>query len=170
MALDGTYAGLQASIQEFLNRPDLASAIPTFITLAENQINRRIRVADMMASTTLSVSSAATNLPSDFNGVVSFELPSGNAPLRYEKPEGLRAQRNLNYASAGTPFMWTIIGTTLETCPAPSGTFACQLVYYQRLPALSGSQTTNWLLTKHPDIYLYGSLLQTAPYLKDDAR
>jgi hypothetical protein len=29
---------------------------------------------------------------------------------------------------------------------------------------------TNWLLTSSPDIYLYGALLQAAPYLQDDAR
>jgi hypothetical protein len=28
----------------------------------------------------------------------------------------------------------------------------------------------NWLLTGHPDVYLYASLVETAPYLKDDSR
>jgi hypothetical protein len=32
------------------------------------------------------------------------------------------------------------------------------------------SNTTNWLLTEAPDVYLYGALVHTAPYLKDDAR
>ena len=41
MALDGTYAGLQASIADFLNRTDLAAAIPDFIVLAEAQMARR---------------------------------------------------------------------------------------------------------------------------------
>jgi hypothetical protein len=36
--------------------------------------------------------------------------------------------------------------------------------------ALSADGDTNWLLTNHPDVYLYGSLVHTAPYLKDDAR
>jgi len=35
---------------------------------------------------------------------------------------------------------------------------------------LSTSVTTNWLLTAHPDVYLYGSLLEAQPYLIDDAR
>jgi hypothetical protein len=38
------------------------------------------------------------------------------------------------------------------------------------LSKLSTSNTTNWLLTSNPDIYLYGALLQAAPYLQDDAR
>jgi len=44
------------------------------------------------------------------------------------------------------------------------------LIYYGKLSKLSTSNTTNWLLTLSPDVYLYGSLLQAAPYLQDDAR
>lgn len=171
MALDGTYAGLQTSVNDFLNRSDLLSSIPDFIRLAEAQMNRRMRCSQMISATTLVVSTASTALPADFNGMVAFELPTGTGgPLRYVRPEELRAQKQTNYASTGTPLMWSIIGTNLETAPAPSGSLTCTLAYYQRIPALTTSATANWLLTRHPDVYLYGTLLQTAPYLKDDAR
>jgi len=45
-----------------------------------------------------------------------------------------------------------------------------ELLYYAKVPALSDSNTTNWLLTEAPDIYLYGSLLPSAPYLDEDER
>jgi hypothetical protein len=167
--LDGTYLGLQASVADFLNRTDLSLVVPDLITLAETQLNRQVRVADMITSTTLSVSSASTALPNDYNGVISFELPPGTGAVAYEKPDGIRALRANIYTSAGTPIKWSIIGNNLETAPAPSGTFVCPFVYYSRLPPLS-QNTTNWLLTKHPDAYLYGALLQSAPYLKDDPR
>ena len=38
------------------------------------------------------------------------------------------------------------------------------------MSALSDSAETNWLLTHHPDIYLYGALLHSAPFLQEDAR
>ena len=41
---------------------------------------------------------------------------------------------------------------------------------FKSVTSLSVSNTTNWLLTAHPDAYLYGSLLEAAPYLMDDAR
>jgi hypothetical protein len=44
------------------------------------------------------------------------------------------------------------------------------LAYYAKLSKLSDSNTTNWLLTAAPDAYLYGTLMQAAPYLQDDAR
>lgn len=171
MALDGTYAGLQTSVGDFLNRTDLLATIPDFIRLAEAQLDRLIRCNDMINSTTLSISSQATALPADFNGAVSFELPAGTGlPLRYERPEGLRALLQNAYQLPGTPIAWSIIGPNLETAPAPSGTFVCPFAYYGRIPALTSSNTTNWLIVKHPDAYLYGALVQSAPYLKDDDR
>ena len=40
---------------------------------------------------------------------------------------------------------------------------------YQKIPALADN-ATNWLLDAHPDAYLYGSLMQSAPYLQADER
>ena len=58
----------------------------------------------------------------------------------------------------------------VELLPAPTGDTDVVLTYYQKIPALSDTQTTNWLLTKSPDLYLYSTLLEAAPYLRDDDR
>lgn len=44
------------------------------------------------------------------------------------------------------------------------------LVYYQRIPNLSDTVTTNWLLQKHPDLYRYGSLASAESWLMNDPR
>jgi len=44
------------------------------------------------------------------------------------------------------------------------------MVYFARIPTMSGDADANWLMTYYPDVYLYGSLLQSAPYLAEDAR
>jgi hypothetical protein len=44
------------------------------------------------------------------------------------------------------------------------------LTYYAKPQALDAGNQTNWLLTKAPDVYLYGSLKHSAPWLEDDAR
>ena len=54
--------------------------------------------------------------------------------------------------------------------PTPSGATSLSIDYYQRIPALTSSNTTNWLLTDHPHLYLYTSLLHATPFLMDDAR
>jgi hypothetical protein len=61
-------------------------------------------------------------------------------------------------------------GTDIELFPTPSTSYTAEITYYARMTALSADGDTNWLLTNHPDVYLYGSLVHTAPFLKDDAR
>ena len=70
----------------------------------------------------------------------------------------------------GRPSNYCLTGGEIEVYPTPSATFEASLVYYGRIAALSGTNTTNWLLSEAPDVYLYGALVHTAPYLKDDAR
>lgn len=41
---------------------------------------------------------------------------------------------------------------------------------YKDFAPLSDSNTSNWILADYPDIYLYGALMEAAPYLHDDAR
>jgi hypothetical protein len=54
--------------------------------------------------------------------------------------------------------------------PTPNATTDFELLYYQKLPALSSSNADNWLLLEAPDVYLYGALLHSAPYLAEDER
>ena len=74
-------------------------------------------------------------------------------------------------ACTGTPRYYTVVGTQLSVYPTPPSTgITVHITYYASLPSLSNSNTTNWLLLKYPDLYLYGSLKHTAPYLRDDER
>ena len=43
-------------------------------------------------------------------------------------------------------------------------------LYWQKIPALTDLAPTNWLLTKYPDLYLYASLANAEPWLKNDPR
>ena len=52
--------------------------------------------------------------------------------------------------------MFTIEGTTIKVRPTGITTF--EFDYYQKISALSG--TVNWLFSAHPDIYLFGSLVE----------
>jgi hypothetical protein len=52
--------------------------------------------------------------------------------------------------------------------PAPDGTYTGKLTYWQTIPALGSGQATNWLLTDHPDVYIYRSLFHLFVLLRDD--
>lgn len=171
MALD-TYAALQTSVAGWLNRADLATTAPDFISLAEAEFNRKIRVRDNTVRATLSASAEYTDLPADFREAkfIKFTASGVDTPLGFLDQRSMVEKREQFNGVPGRPQYYSLLGSRLELCPDPDTTYSLILGYYGSIPALSGSNTTNWLLTKHPDLYLYGSLLQSAPYLKDDER
>jgi len=165
-----TYAELQSSIADWLLRDDLTSVIPTFISLAEAKFNRRIRDYRMVSRTTLSISSEYTNVPSGWAENIRFQLnTSPITTLEYVTPDQAAEEKRLNDGT-GRPAFFTMIGEQFQVVPGPDATYEADLTYYAKIPALSVSNTSNWLLEKAPDIYLYGALMEAAPYLDDDAR
>jgi hypothetical protein len=74
------------------------------------------------------------------------------------------------YLANGKPLYFGIVGGQIRVLPVPDSTYTAELTYYAKLSKLSSTNATNWLLTQAPDVYLYGALMQAAPYLKDDDR
>ena len=164
------YSELKSSVADFLNRQDLTAVIPTFISLCEADLNRSVRHRSMLCRATATLETQYTSLPADFLEAKNIQLNSNPVTtLKYVTMEQLDLLKQ-TYRSSGIPKYYTIIGDTIEVLPAPAEEYTIELTYYKKLPALSDSQTGNWLLTSHPDVYLYGTLMQSAPYLKDDER
>ena len=110
------------------------------------------------------------NLPGDFLELKAIQFNSNPLVVpKYRTPAWLRAYRRSSSNESGTPIFYSIEGAQFLFDRTPSGV-ELEILYYQKIPALSDSNPTNWLLTNHPSVYLYGSLLQSAPYLKDDER
>lgn len=65
---------------------------------------------------------------------------------------------------------FSIFGSTLRLNVDVSAGVDLDFDYYAKIPALSASVQTNWLILDAPDVYLYGSLLEAAPYLNNDPR
>lgn len=167
-----TYADLQAAIADFLNREDLAAAIPSFIRLAESRINRDLRHWKSTKKVTVSLSAQYNNvLPADFAQPIRLQITTGaTSEVEAISHAVMLEQRALRNDRPGRPEAYALTAEQLEVYPTPDDTYTAELLYYATVPALSSVNTTNWLLTDAPDAYLYGSLVHSAPYLKDDAR
>lgn len=163
-----TYAELQSAVADFLNREDLTSVIPTFISLAEADLQQRVRHYQMEARTTLSLSGQYTDLPDDW--VETIRLSVGSDALELISQSELLDRGELTNDTAGQPRYYALTAGQLEVFPVPDDTYTATLIYTASIPALSDSNTSNWLLTAAPDAYLYGALMQSAPYLAEDAR
>ena len=170
MALD-SFANLKTSIADWLNRSDLTAIIPDFITLAEAQLNRELRHYKMHNKATANIETQYSATPTDWLQSVRFHLNDTSATLlKQTSPEEIAKLRDGNDNTTGKPQYYSIVGDLIEVWPTPDLTYTGELLYYQKIPALSDSNTSNWLLAMSPDAYLYGSLLQATPYLKDDER
>ena len=165
------YGQLKSSIADFLNRDDLTSVIPDFITMAHARLNRKLRVMDMIQRSTASISTQYTALPGGFLEMRNIQLNvSTPKPLEYLTPEQMDEERLLGNNTTSEPVYYTILGGLIEVFPTPDASYELELAWYKEMTAMSADSDTNWLLTKAPDVYLYGSLIHSAPYLKDDQR
>jgi hypothetical protein len=171
VALD-TFTGLTTAVADWLNRADLTSQVPDFVRLFEAQAERNLRTREMIARATTTLDAQYTQLPVDFLALVNVQL-NGTTPARpalnYAPMSEIDRIRS-EAPNGGRPTDYTIVGANLEVAPVPDTSYTIEIAYYQKLTRLSVSNQTNWLLTAHPDLYLYGTLMQAAPYLKDDAR
>lgn len=168
-----TYSELKSSIADFLNRSDLTTAIEAFIDLAESQMNRDIRHWEMenLVSGQQSQGDKYMQVPADWLETIRFQVTTGNiSVLELSSMASLADKRQNSNDQTGTPRFYSHVRGEFELFPTPDEDTDFELLYYQKIPALSDSNTTNWLLSYAPDVYLYGSLLHSAPYLKEDER
>lgn len=166
-----TYDELKASIADFLNRDDLTSVIPDFITMAESNLNMTVRHWRQEKRSTAEIDTQYSAIPADFLEVISFHISSGDyRSLELISKAEMQDRRYKSGDASGKPAFYAITAGEIEVYPTPDGTYDAELYYFSRITALSASNTSNWLLEYFPEAYLYGSLLHSAPYLKEDAR
>lgn len=166
MAL-ANYSDLQAATADWLNRSDLTSIIPDFITNAEARLNARIRTRDMETSASVTFdANGEYTLPADYLEWRSITINSTpSARPEFTEPDSAEFMYKFRPNSPSQYF--AILGTKVKLQPSYSGTGT--FVYYGKIPSLSVGSPTNWLLTKAPDVYLYAVLVEGAFYLKDEA-
>lgn len=167
------YTNLKTTISDFLNRDDLDSVIPTFIQLGEAQMNRDIRHWEMEARSSgqQSQGDQYMQLPADWLETIRLHLTSqGTDAVELASMASIADKRAQVDDQAGRPRFYSHVRGEFELFPTPDEDTDFELLYYQKIPALSDSNASNWLLEYAPDIYLYGSLAHSAPYLQEDAR
>lgn len=175
MAL-ANYTDLQASIASYLARDDLTATIPDFVTLAETKFNRTLFHPRMETRTTLTVDTNLSepeflDLPSDFQTMRAVRLSAevGKPRLNFLTQTQMEDYRYSIDNISGKPTYFSILGDQIELAATPNQDYDVEVIYRANIPPLSVN-STNWLLTLAPDLYLYGSLLEAMPYIQNDAR
>ena len=117
----------------------------------EAVFNRELRCPRMETEYTFTTASEATELPNDFLQLRTvYAEASPDNPLDSMSPAGLRQRYR---GEAGTAMAYALENRRILL--GPVGETTLTIVYYARIPALTDSNPTNWLLNEHPDVYLH---------------
>ena len=169
MAL-ATFADLKTAVADFLNRDDLTAVVPTFVALCEADLNRKLRTIAQETRSTATLDAQYSDLPDDWLETISIRIDGATTRLVLASLAEISDKRAWSSDEAGRPTHYAHVAGGLELYPTPDDTYTAELLYHAKITALTTDVSTNWVLTNHPDAYLYGSLIHSAPYLKDDPR
>lgn len=162
MAL-ASYADLIATVPQVMAREGdapLIAYLPAAVAVLEGRLNRTLRVGSMEASATSTSVGGQLTLPSDY--LVSRRIVAAPyGALSLVTPEW--ASDTYPLGGDGTPAFYTIQGSTLTLYPSYDGSIGIN--YYAALPPLE-TNGTNWLMAYHPDIYLFGTLIEAYTFLQ----
>jgi hypothetical protein len=160
------YSTLKTAIIRWLNKenlPDADTVAAELIELCEARMRRDIIAQPSTQTLDLTITDVSYPLPCGFDGLISLTRTSEDrSTLTYRPPDILdtlpRGAYGLNY---------TITGNMIYFDAAPGDV---RMRYRSLFSPLSSTNRTNWILDKHPDVYLFGSLVDSAAYFRDDER
>lgn len=167
------YASLQTNALNWLNRvgdADATGIVSTWIQLAEDELIAYLGTSPLrqgeIVNATYAITSEYQAVPTGLIQVRNIVI-QGTTPkeLNFIPPQTVDRYTYLT-GQQSKPDFYTIQGNQLRFISPPDASYVSTFTY-QALPALSGSNTTNWLLTNHPKIYLTATLAEADAYYKD---
>ena len=119
----------------------------------------------MITQSTFTIDSETESLPTGFLQVRDMFILSGGTKnaLRYVAPGQM--DQMIGTSVSGKPSAYTILGDTFRFAKKPDASYSGVINYYKKFDTLSDTNTSNYILTDHPAIYLYGSLFHAANFL-----
>ena len=151
------FLDLRTEVVEYIGDPSIVDVFPRLVSLAETAINRKLRCREQISSTTLTFSSGSASLPADFLEVIGLYDGSGYEYVQ-QPPQSVRV-------TSGSQHYYTVLASTIEMTAADGDK---TLQYYAKIPSVGDSMDdSNWLLQKHPALYMWAVSLEAAKWKKD---
>lgn len=176
-----TYNSLRAQIEAYLDRndADTIAQIPNFISQAEQRICRESKNIGLEVYVTSAFTPTTSVYPKPGRWRRNITLNYGTGDPGDENVRNQVQLRSYEFVrnywpdstQTGKPLYYCDYGyTNFLVAPTPDFAYPFEFGYLELPAPLSPMLQTNWLTNYAPDILLYASLLETAPYLKVDER
>lgn len=178
-----TYNDLVTQLEATLDRDDdeFTDQIPNFVQQAQIMIARDSKFLGFLVSLTSNFTMGnlgRVQKPTGWRQTVSFNYGSGatndtRTPLKlrtYEYCIGYWPDPSVTDSTNPPLYYCEWQSDWWQVAPTPDQAYPFEVLAYMTPTQLTASNTTNWLTDYAPDILLYASLLQAAPFLKNDTR
>lgn len=166
-----SYADFREKVRILIEGDEIGETFSTttldlIIGLAEQRIYRDLRASTMYTTATLTtVTNNALPLPTSLLALDRVSIGGDQV----EVTDLWRVEQLINSgASASDPTYCTQKGDSLIFFPAVANSTSIVLSYYARPADLSAGINTT--VTRYPEVFLYGSVAESAPFLGEDGR
>ena len=165
-----SYDNLKTNIADYLARQDLTDKIPMFVALAEKRLNRDLRLRQTLQQSTYTLDSGfQVPTPSDFLEMKDIHIDA-NPIVNLNFKTVSQFYRLANVSGSGNPINYTLVSNNFVLAPRPTGSSTINMTYYKIPKILSDTNASNEYLDVCPDLLLYASLVESAPFLMNDER
>jgi len=165
-----SYDNLKTNIADYLARSDLTDKIPMFVALAEKRLNRDLRLRQTLQQSTYTLESGfQVPTPSDFLEMKDIHIDA-NPIINLDFKTVSQFYRLANVSGSGNPINYTLVSNNFVLAPRPTGSSVINMTYYKIPKILSDTNSSNEYLDVCPDLLLYASLVESAPFLMNDER
>ncbi len=162
-----TYAELQTAVSNWLHRADLAIYAPDLILMGEKWIFRHARTRHMETALSVAITSGVAPVPADFVALKHARVSASPSISLTIRPASWIYSQYPNRGAGSLPQFIGVEGSSFIFGPAPGG-YTINGTYYARLTSIQSS--ANALFVANPDLYLFATLCEAEPFLKNDSR
>ena len=168
-----TLALLTNQVKSFLHRAQLLDAvgadnITELVVLGERWIFRKARTRQMETALSVTIASSVATIPTDYRDLKHARIDG--SPTQYLKlrPAKMIMEAYPLRSSSGKPSFIAVDGANFIFGPSPDSNYTIVGTYYAAPTSIETSPNT--LFLANPDLYLFATLCELEPFLKNDKR
>ena len=150
---------------------EVTTRMDLFMRVTESRINRVLMTLDMSSRAKTPMDSATEYypLPTNYSVMRAIKVIDNTNPASRVTLLQVNPEQMANLVNNGeTQFpCYTVISGAIQVQPFYDNTHSLEIDYFQTLPPLSSTATTNWLSDSNPDVYVFGLLVEINSFVKD---
>jgi hypothetical protein len=177
VAYQMTFSSLLDDARRYLERgfsaaedPYVYTQLPRLVNMAERRIARELKVQGFLRAVTtpLVIGQSVYQKPDRWRDTVSMRV--NGLPIFARSYEYVRGYWP-DDTQTGTPEFYADYNYQhWLLAPTPGAVVELEIVYYEQPQLLDEENQVNWLTAYAPNLLLYATLLEAAPFLKNDER